>query len=91
MYTLSSTFPCAHLARAQGEKRAADSIVAAVLRIRRADQFFNHSTAALLKEVDGCKSARNGRELAVSVRSVYREIADLISQGLPIRSEAGIP
>jgi predicted DNA-binding transcriptional regulator YafY len=64
-------------------------VVAAVLHMRRADRLFQ--IIQLLRRSKSPTTARAlATELAVSVRSVYRDIADLIRQGIPIRGEAGV-
>ncbi len=56
--------------------------------MRRADRLFQ---IVLLLGRDRVKTARRiAEELEVSVRTVYRDIADLVSVGVPIDGEAGV-
>lgn len=57
--------------------------------MRRADRLFRLAT--LMQRRSGPITAKSiGDELEVSVRTVYRDIADLIGSGVPIIGEAGI-
>jgi len=57
--------------------------------MRRADRLFQ--IIQILRGARGPLTARAiGRELEVSIRTVYRDIADLIGQRVPIRGEAGL-
>lgn len=56
--------------------------------MRRADRLFQ--IIQLLRRVRGPLTAgRIAQELEVSLRTVYRDVADLIGQRVPIRGEAG--
>lgn len=57
--------------------------------MRRADRLFQ--IIQILRGAHRPLTAQTmGRELEVSVRTVYRDIADLIGQRVPIRGEAGV-
>lgn len=57
--------------------------------MRRADRLFQ--IIQILRGSRGPMTARTiGGELEVSIRTVYRDIADLIGQRVPIRGEAGM-
>jgi len=64
-------------------------VLAAVLRMRRTDRLFR-IIQLLRRSKKPTTAAAIAAELAVSKRSVYRDIADLIQQGIPIRGEAGV-
>ncbi len=64
-------------------------MLAAVLRMRRTDRLFR-IIQLLRRSKKPTTAAAIAAELAVSKRSVYRDIADLIQQGTPIRGEAGV-
>jgi len=57
--------------------------------VRRADRLFQ-----IIQILRGARRAVTAQDLAAevetSVRTVYRDIAELLAQGLPIRGEAGI-
>ena len=57
--------------------------------MRRADRLFQ-IIQILRRSRDPITAARIASELEVSPRSVYRDIADLIGQRVPIRGEAGL-
>jgi predicted DNA-binding transcriptional regulator YafY len=60
-----------------------------MLKMRRADRLFRLVT--LLQRRNGPITAKTiGEELEVSVRTIYRDVADLIGSGVPIDGEAGI-
>lgn len=57
--------------------------------MRRADRLFQ--IIQILRSANRPLTARAiGEELEVSVRTVYRDVADLIAQRVPIRGEAGL-
>lgn len=57
--------------------------------MRRADRLFK--IIQILRRTRRPVTARGlGEELETSVRSVYRDIADLVAQHVPIRGEAGV-
>jgi len=56
--------------------------------MRRADRLFQ--IVQLLRRQRVATAARLAGELAVSERTIYRDIQDLILSGLPIRGEAGV-
>lgn len=57
--------------------------------MRRADRLFQ--IIQILRGARGPLTAKTiGSELEVSIRTVYRDIADLIGQRVPIRGEAGL-
>lgn len=72
-------------------------MVSAVLRhtvsreiaVRRADRLFQ-IIQVLRRSTQPVTASQLGVELEVSQRSVYRDVADLIGQRVPIRGEAGI-
>ncbi|MFQ5974127.1 MAG: helix-turn-helix transcriptional regulator, partial [Alphaproteobacteria bacterium] len=57
--------------------------------MRRADRLFQ-----LIQELRGRRGVTTGRDLAealeVSVRTIYRDVADLMASGVPIEGEPGI-
>ena len=55
--------------------------------MRRADRLFQ--IIQILRRTTRPVTAAAGRGLEVSKRSVYRDVADLIGQRVPIRGEAG--
>jgi predicted DNA-binding transcriptional regulator YafY len=56
--------------------------------MRRADRLFR--VVQLLRRRKLTTAARIADELEVSERTVYRDIADLMASGVPIRGEAGV-
>ena len=62
--------------RAKGERRL--EILKALAQMLEAPKWERITTAALAEKLE------------VSARSVYRDIADLMAQGVPIRGEAGV-
>jgi len=56
--------------------------------MRRADRLFQ--IVQLLRRDRITTAARLSRELGVSERTLYRDIADLMASGVPIESEAGV-
>lgn len=56
--------------------------------MRRADRLFQ--VIQLLRRRHVATAAALARELAVSERTVYRDIRDLVSSGVPIDGEAGV-
>jgi predicted DNA-binding transcriptional regulator YafY len=56
--------------------------------MRRADRLFR--IVQLLRRRKLTTAARLAEELEVSERTVYRDVADLIASGVPIRGEAGV-
>lgn len=68
----------------------ADSILSAAnLTMRRADRLFQ--IIQILRRSRRPITAHTiAEELAISQRSVYRDVADLLAQGVPIRGEAGV-
>lgn len=56
--------------------------------MRRADRLFQ--IVQLLRRDRVSTAARLAGELEVSERTLYRDIADLMASGVPIRSEAGV-
>lgn len=56
--------------------------------MRRADRLF--SIVQILRRDRITTAARLGRELGVSERTVYRDLADLSRSGVPIEGEAGV-
>jgi len=56
--------------------------------MRRADRLFQ--LVQLLRRDRVATAARLASELAVSERTIYRDVQDLILSGLPIRGEAGV-
>jgi len=56
--------------------------------MRRADRLFQ--IVQLLRRDRISTAARLSRELGVSERTLYRDIADLMASGVPIESEAGV-
>ena len=56
--------------------------------MRRADRLF-HIIQILRRRATPTTAAEIGRELEVSRRTVYRDIADLVAQRVPIEGEAG--
>lgn len=56
--------------------------------MRRADRLF-HIIQILRRHTTPTTAAEIGRELEVSARTVYRDIADLVAQRVPIAGEAG--
>jgi len=56
--------------------------------MRRADRLFR--IVQLLRPQRVVTAARLSRELEVSKRTVYRDVADLIASGVPIEGEAGV-
>jgi len=56
--------------------------------MRRADRLFQ--IVQLLRTRRLITAARLARELEVSLRTVYRDVADLIASGVPIEGEAGV-
>jgi predicted DNA-binding transcriptional regulator YafY len=57
--------------------------------MRRADRLFQ--IIQILRRRRGLTTAqRLSEELEVSVRTVYRDVADLVSCGVPIDGEAGL-
>ncbi|TIX04963.1 MAG: HTH domain-containing protein, partial [Mesorhizobium sp.] len=57
--------------------------------MRRADRLFQ-IIQILRRSTDPITASRIAEELETSRRSVYRDIADLIGQRVPIRGEAGV-
>ena len=57
--------------------------------MRRADRLFQ-IIQALRRSIQPVTASQLAAELEVSQRSVYRDVADLIGQKVPIRGEAGI-
>jgi predicted DNA-binding transcriptional regulator YafY len=56
--------------------------------MRRADRLF--STVLELRRRPVTTAAQLAEHLEVSVRTIYRDIADLIASGIPIEGEAGV-
>lgn len=56
--------------------------------MRRADRLFQ--IVQLLRRDHISTAARLARELEISERTLYRDIADLMASGVPIESEAGV-
>jgi predicted DNA-binding transcriptional regulator YafY len=56
--------------------------------VRRADRLFQ--IVQLLRSRRTLTAARMAEELGVSVRTVYRDIADLDAAGVPVDGEAGV-
>jgi predicted DNA-binding transcriptional regulator YafY len=56
--------------------------------MRRADRLFE--ILQILRRKKTARAADIADELEVAVRTVYRDIADLMAQGVPIEGEAGI-
>ena len=56
--------------------------------MRRADRLFQ--IVQLLRGRRVVKAAEFAREFEVSLRTIYRDVADLIASGIPIEGEAGI-
>ena len=56
--------------------------------MRRADRLFQ--IVQLLRRDRHSTAARLSKELGVSERTLYRDIADLMATGVPIESEAGV-
>ncbi|WLT31098.1 YafY family protein [Geothrix sp. PMB-07] len=56
--------------------------------MRRADRLFQ--IVQLLRRDRISTAARLARELGISERTLYRDIADLMASGVPIESEAGV-
>jgi predicted DNA-binding transcriptional regulator YafY len=56
--------------------------------MRRADRLFQ--IVQLLRRDRISTAARLARELGVSERTMYRDVADLMASGVPIESEAGV-
>ena len=56
--------------------------------MRRADRLFQ--LVQLLRTRRVVTAARIARELEVSLRTVYRDVADLIASGVPIEGEPGV-
>ena len=56
--------------------------------MRRADRLFQ--IIQILRRCDLTTAAQLACELEVSVRTVYRDIQDLIGSGVPIEGEAGL-
>src|ERR1700751_5454783 len=59
------------------------------IAMRRADRLFQ-IIQALRRSIQPVTASQLAAELEVSQRSVYRDVADLIGQKVPIRGEAGI-
>lgn len=59
------------------------------LAMRRADRLFR-VIQILRRSRRPVTAEALAAELSISVRSVYRDMADLINQGVPIRGEAGV-
>jgi predicted DNA-binding transcriptional regulator YafY len=57
-------------------------------RVRRADRLFQ--LVQLLRTRRFSTAADLGVELAVSARTVYRDVQDLVGSGVPIEGEAGV-
>ena len=56
--------------------------------MRRADRLFQ--VISLLRRNRLMTAAAMARELEVSERTVYRDVADLVRSGVPIEGEAGV-
>lgn len=56
--------------------------------MRRADRLFQ--IVALLQARRAMTAGQIADELSVSVRTVYRDVADLVESGVPIEGEAGV-
>jgi len=56
--------------------------------VRRADRLFR--LVELLRRLKLATARRLAEELEVSDRTVYRDVADLVASGVPIRGEAGV-
>jgi len=56
--------------------------------MRRADRLFQ--IVQLLRRDRVSTAARLARELGISERTLYRDVADLMASGVPIESEAGV-
>jgi predicted DNA-binding transcriptional regulator YafY len=56
--------------------------------MRRADRLFR--LVGLLRRLKVVTARRLADELEVSERTVYRDVADLVASGVPIRGEAGV-
>jgi len=56
--------------------------------MRRADRLFQ--IVQLLRTRKLVTAAQLARELEVSLRTVYRDVADLVASGVPIEGEAGV-
>lgn len=56
--------------------------------MRRADRLFQ--IVQILRRDRHSTGARLARELGISERTLYRDIADLMASGVPIESEAGV-
>jgi predicted DNA-binding transcriptional regulator YafY len=56
--------------------------------MRRADRLFE--ILQILRRKKTARAADIAEELEVSIRTIYRDIADLMAQGVPIEGEAGI-
>jgi len=57
-------------------------------RVRRADRLFQ--IVQLLRARRLVTAGEIARELEVSTRTIYRDVADLIASGMPIEGEAGV-
>ena len=57
--------------------------------MRRADRLFQ-IIQAMRRSTRPVTASQLAEELEVSTRSVYRDVADLIGQRVPIRGEAGL-
>lgn len=56
--------------------------------MRRADRLFQ--IGQLLRGRHVVKAAELAREVEVSLRTIYRDVADLIVSGIPVEGEAGV-
>jgi predicted DNA-binding transcriptional regulator YafY len=56
--------------------------------MRRADRLFQ--IVQLLRRERAVTAATLARELAVSERTIYRDVQDLVLSGVPIQGEAGV-
>jgi predicted DNA-binding transcriptional regulator YafY len=56
--------------------------------VRRADRLFQ--ILQLLRGRDVVKAAELAEELEVSLRTVYRDVRDLMASGVPVEGEAGV-
>lgn len=58
--------------------------------MRRADRLFQIVQRLRRRRAAIVTAARLARELEVSERTIYRDVADLIASGIPIEGEAGV-
>jgi predicted DNA-binding transcriptional regulator YafY len=56
--------------------------------MRKADRLFQ--IIQILRQKKNTTASKIAKELEVSVRTIYRDIADLICTGVPIEGEAGV-